>query len=65
MTSWRICTYASRDCQDVLDGRDIVCSMSRRGNCHDNAVAEAFFSSPFHAAINSPAAFERPAAADV
>ena len=21
----------------------MVCSMSRRGNCHDNAVAESFF----------------------
>ena len=28
----------------ALDGRGIVCSMSRRGNCHDNAVMESFFS---------------------
>jgi putative transposase len=37
-------TYASEDYQDVLDARGIVCSMSRRGNCWDNAVMEAFFS---------------------
>ena len=37
-------TYASEDYQDVLDGRGIVCSMSRRGNCYDNAVMESFFS---------------------
>ena len=30
--------------QDVLEARGIVCSMSRRGNCYDNAVMESFFS---------------------
>ena len=29
---------------NVLVGRGIECSMSRRGNCHDNAAVEAFFS---------------------
>ena len=38
------CTYASEDHQDILDTRGIVCSMSRRGNCYDNAVMESFFS---------------------
>jgi transposase InsO family protein len=38
-------TYASEDYQRVLDAHGITCSMSRRGNCHDNAVMEAFFSS--------------------
>lgn len=38
-------TYASEDYQDVLEAHGITCSMSRRGNCHDNAVMEAFFSS--------------------
>lgn len=38
------CTYASEDYQAVLDARGIVCSMSRRGNCYDNAVMESFFS---------------------
>ena len=37
-------TYASEDYRDVLDARGIVCSMSRRGNCWDNAVMESFFS---------------------
>jgi putative transposase len=38
------CTYASEDYQTILDARGITCSMSRRGNCYDNAVMEAFFS---------------------
>jgi putative transposase len=38
------CTYASEDYQVILDARGIVCSMSRRGNCYDNAVMESFFS---------------------
>src|SRR5690606_21181804 len=37
-------TYASEDYQDVLTAHGITCSMSRRGNCYDNAVMEAFFS---------------------
>ena len=37
-------TYASEDYQDVLDTHGITCSMSRRGNCYDNAVMESFFS---------------------
>lgn len=39
------CTYASEDYQHMLDANGITCSMSRRGNCYDNAVMEAFFSS--------------------
>ncbi len=35
--------YASHDYRDVLDQAGIMCSMSRRGNCWDNAVAESFF----------------------
>jgi putative transposase len=38
------CTYASEDYQRLLAGRGIICSMSRRGNCYDNAVMESFFS---------------------
>src|SRR3954447_18327734 len=41
----RGCTYASDDYQRMLDAHAITCSMSRRGNCYDNAVMEAFFSS--------------------
>jgi putative transposase len=36
--------YASEDYQRLLADRGIVCSMSRRGNCYDNAVMESFFS---------------------
>ena len=39
------CTYASEGYQEVLDAHRLTCSMSRRGNCYDNAVMEAFFSS--------------------
>jgi transposase InsO family protein len=38
------CTYASEDYQKVLTAHGITCSMSRRGNCHDNAVMESFYS---------------------
>jgi transposase InsO family protein len=38
------CTYASEDYQVLLAAHGIVCSMSRRGNCYDNAVMESFFS---------------------
>jgi putative transposase len=38
------CTYASGDYQAILDARGITCSMSRRGDCYDNAVMESFFS---------------------
>ena len=38
------CTYASEDYQAVLDTHGIICSMSRRGNCYDNAVMESLFS---------------------
>jgi putative transposase len=41
-------TYASADYQDVLAAAGITCSMSRRGNCYDNAVMEAFFSTVKH-----------------
>jgi putative transposase len=37
-------TYASEDYQEALRDRGIVCSMSRRGNCHDNAAMESWFS---------------------
>jgi transposase InsO family protein len=35
--------YASGDYQDALADLGVVCSMSRKGNCWDNAVAESFF----------------------
>jgi putative transposase len=36
--------YASCDYQELLKEHDIICSMSRKGNCWDNAPAESFFS---------------------
>jgi putative transposase len=36
--------YTSDDWQSFLKAHGMVASMSRRGNCHDNAVAESFFS---------------------
>lgn len=35
--------YTSSDWQAFLKSHNLVCSMSRRGNCYDNAVAESFF----------------------
>ncbi len=38
------CTYASEDYQKELAAHSITCSMSRRGNCYDNAAMESWFS---------------------
>lgn len=38
------CQFTSNDWQSFLKAHRMVPSMSRRGNCHDNAVAESFFS---------------------
>ena len=38
------CTYASEDYRTRLAQHGITCSMSRRGNCYDNAVMESWFS---------------------
>ena len=38
------CTYASEDYRSRLEQHGITCSMSRRGNCYDNAVIESWFS---------------------
>ena len=35
--------FTSREWQTFLSQHDLEPSMSRRGNCHDNAVAESFF----------------------
>lgn len=37
-------TYASEDYQELLAAHGIECSMSRRGNCLDNAAMESWFS---------------------
>ena len=39
----RGCQYTSKAYRDALRARAIVCSMSRRGDCWDNAVVESFF----------------------
>ena len=35
--------FTSKEWQSFLKRHDLEASMSRRGNCHDNAVAESFF----------------------
>jgi putative transposase len=40
----RGCQYASDAYRTVLERHGVVCSMSRKGNCWDNAVVESFFS---------------------
>jgi len=47
--------YASGDYREALDNAGITCSMSRRGNCWDNAVAESFFGT-----LKRELLFERP-----
>jgi transposase InsO family protein len=37
--------YASKDFQRLLNNVGAMCSMSAKGNCYDNAVAESFFHS--------------------
>jgi len=35
--------YSGHEWQKFIDDNKLVCSMSRRGNCQDDAVAESFF----------------------
>jgi putative transposase len=37
--------YCSDDYQKMLKNYGLICSMSRKGNCWDNAIAESFFHS--------------------
>jgi len=39
----RGCQYAANDFQQLLADHRITCSMSRKGNCWDNAPTESFF----------------------
>jgi putative transposase len=39
----RGCQYASREYRTLLQDNELCCSMSRAGDCWDNAVAESFF----------------------
>jgi transposase InsO family protein len=43
--------YASTTYRDALAELEILCSMSRKGNCWDNAVSESFFSTIKHELI--------------
>jgi putative transposase len=35
--------YCSKDYQTLIRRHELLCSMSAKGNCYDNAVAESFF----------------------
>jgi putative transposase len=37
--------YACSEYRTLLEGNGVTCSMSYKGDCWDNAVAESFFSS--------------------
>jgi putative transposase len=37
--------YASNEYPRLLKAHNMLCSFSRKSECHDNAVAESFFSS--------------------
>lgn len=39
----RGCQYTSNEYQKILRTMGVTCSMSRRGNCYDNAAMERFF----------------------
>jgi len=39
----RGCQYASDDCRDLLEDQGADQSMSRKGNCYDNAMIESFW----------------------
>ncbi len=45
--------YCSKEYQDLLQQEGIICSMSRKGNCYDNACAETFFSALKSELINN------------
>jgi putative transposase len=55
----RGCQYASKDYRKLMDEHGMVASMSRRGNCLDNAMAESFFASLEHE-VKSSACARRP-----
>jgi len=42
------CQYTSYDWISMLEANNMTPSMSRRGNCHDNACAESFFDDIFN-----------------
>ena len=54
--------YASGDYRDMMKGYGLTQSMSRRGNCWDNAVAESFFATLKKQAIHGERFLTREAA---
>jgi putative transposase len=40
------CQFPGHEWQAFLHDQNLISSMSRRGNCHDKAVAESFFQLP-------------------
>lgn len=46
--------YGSSDYRELLQAHGVLASMSRKGNCYDNAVAESFFSN-----LKNEAMYER------
>lgn len=50
------CSYAYRD---IIEKHELKLSMSRKGNCWDNAVAESFFHSLKVEAINDEPLMDR------
>ena len=44
--------YGCNDYRKLLEQHGVLASMSRKGNCHDNAVAESFFSNLKNEAIH-------------
>jgi putative transposase len=57
----RGCQYTSHDYQAHLHRAGITVSMSRTGNCYDNAVAESFFGTLKTECVLSPFATQRQA----
>jgi putative transposase len=54
--------YASWDFQRAMKDMGIVCSMSRKGNCWDNAVVESFFATLKTEMVHRAAFFDRESA---
>ena len=56
--------YASEDYRRALDERGMIASMSRKGDCWDNAVSESFFAT-LRAELVDDERYSTPSAAEV
>ncbi len=61
----RDCRYASDDYRAALERAGMICSMSRKADCWDNAVAESFFASLEKELLDSEVFLARSRAHDV